>query len=270
VTAAASATTSATPPPVTPPPVTPPPVVTPPPTGSVKPDATNTGPTNSSILTPSGSITVTVAGTVIQNVAVTGTIVIKAANVTIKNFTIDADGGTYGVQVVSGSVTIEDGQITNAMGGAVFGNNWTALRLNVFNMGSDAFDGGGNNTLEDCYIHNIGMSAGAHADGIQLNNGDSIVIEGNNFDLPWWNQVGSQVYRCNSCIFLNGYVYNYLDGTVISGNWLDGGNYTIYALGQTNTTVSNNIFGDDYQYGDIDGSVATWTGNTDGVTGKAI
>lgn len=266
VTASASAATSAPPPPVTPPPV-----VTPPTGGSVEPNATNTGPTNASILVPSGSITVTVAGTVIQNVSVTGTIVIKAANVTIKNFKIDAAGGTYGVQVLSGgSVTLEDGEIINAMGGGVFGNNWTALRLNIHEMGSDATDGGGNNTLEDCWIHDIGMSPGAHADGIQLNNGDNIVIEGNNFDLPWWSQVGSQVYRANSCIFMNGYVYNYLDGTVISGNWLDGGNYSIYALGQTNTVVSNNIFGEDYQYGFIDGTVATWTGNTDGVTGQAI
>ena len=270
-TAAASATTSAVAPPVTPPPpVIVPPPVTPPTTGNVKPDATNTGPTNASILTPSGSITVTVAGTVIQNVSVTGTIVIKAANVTIKNFKIDAAGGTYGVQVVSGSVTLQDGEIINAMGGAVFGNNWTALRLNVHQMGSDAFDGGGNNTLQDCYIHDIGMSPGAHADGIQLNNGDHIVIEGNNFDTPWWNQVGSQVYRTNSCIFLNGYVYNYLDGTVIDGNWFNGGNYSIYALGQTNTVVSNNVFGEDYQYGDVTGNVATWTGNTDALTGKPV
>lgn len=242
-------------------------VVLPPPNGT-EPGPTNTGPTVTA-LQPMAGMTITTAGTVLDGVSITGTIVIKASNVTIKNFRINANGNTYGVQVVSGNVTLQDGEITNAMGGAVFGNNWTALRLNVHQMGSDAFDGGGNNTLQDCWIHDIGMSPGAHADGIQLNNGDHIVIEGNNFDLPWWNQIGSQVYRVNSCIFMNGYVYNYLDGTVIDHNWLNGGNYSIYALGQTNTVVTNNIFGQDYQYGYVDGSVSVWSNNVD-LSGKSV
>ena len=253
-----------TPTPPTPPtPVTPDPTpVTPPVSSGNKPGPTNTGPTNAAILKPMGGITITTPNTVLQDVSVTGTIFIKAANVTIKNFKIDADGGNYGIQVISGNVIAQDGEITNAMGGAVFGNNWTAIRLNVHDLGSDAFDGGGNNTLQDSWIHHIGMSPGAHADGIQLNNGDHIVIRGNNFDLPWWDQVGNQVYRTNSCIFLNGYVYNYLDGTIIDGNWLNGGNYSVYALGQTNTSLTNNVFGPDYQYGTINGKVAIDSGNT--------
>jgi hypothetical protein len=243
-------------------------VLPPPPPSGTEPGPTNTGPTVTA-LQPMGGMTITTAGTVLDGVSITGTVVIKAANVTIKNFRINANGNTYGVQVVSGNVILEDGEITNAMGGAVFGNNWTALRLNVHQMGSDAFDGGGNNTLQDCWIHDIGMSPGAHADGIQLNNGDHIVIAGNNFDLPWWNQIGSQVYRVNSCIFMNGYVYNYLDGTVIDHNWLNGGNYSIYALGQTNTVVTNNIFGQDYQYGYVDGSVSVWANNVDS-SGKSV
>lgn len=250
-------------PPVPPVPPTPPvPPVPPTPTGQ-KPDATNTGPTNPGILVASGGMTITAANQVIQDVAVSGTIVIKAPGVVIKNFKINASGSNYGVQVVSGDVTLQDGEITNAMGAAVIGNNWVATRLHVHEMGSDAFNGGGHNTLEYCYIHNCGMSAGAHADGLQLNNGDTIIIRGNNIDMPYWSQIGSQVYRGNSCLFLNGYVYNYLDGTVIDGNWFNGGNYSIYALTQTNTQVTNNIFGSDWQYGLVNGKVAVWTNNTD-------
>lgn len=259
-------------PPVTPPPVVPPvtPPVVPPVTPSgAMPDATNTGPTNKSVLKKMSGTTITTNGYVIQDAAITGTIVIKATGVVIKNFTLDADGSNYGVQVVSGDVTIQDGEITNAMGAAVIGNNWVSQRLNVHDMGSDAFNGGGHNSLLSCYIHHIGSSAGAHADGIQLNNGDNIIIQGNNFDTPWWDQVGSTIYRCNSCCFLNGYVYNYLDGTVIDGNWMNGGNYSVYALGQTNTKITNNVFGTDYQYGRLNGSVSVWSGNTD-TSGKNV
>lgn len=258
-------TSSAPPSPVPPvPPVTPTPPNPPAPTPA-KPDATNTGPSNAKILTRySGPTTITTPNTIIQNAFIVGQITIKAAGVVLKNFTLDAQNDNYGIEVVSGDVTAQDGEIINANGAAIQGNNWTALRLNVHEMGSDAFNGGGHNTLQSCYIHNLGMNAGAHADGIQCNNGDHIVIRGNNFDLPWWDQGDDgQVYRSNSCIFLNGYVYNYLDGTVVDGNWLNGGNYTIYALGQTNTTVSNNIFGSDYQYGRMNGKVATWKNNVD-------
>jgi hypothetical protein len=226
---------------------------------SLKPSALNTGPRGAR-LKPMKGLTITTDGTVLKNVAIRGTIVIDAANVTIQNFRLNATGNNYGVQVINGgSVTLSNGEIFNAAGAAVIGNNWTALRLNVHTMASDAFDGGGNNTLEDCFIHNIGYAKGAHADGFQANNGDSIVIEGNNFNLP----KSALPFRANSCIFLNGYVYNYLDGTVITGNWFDGGNYSIYALEQTNTTVTHNVFGRDYRYGILDGLVSDWSQNTD-------
>jgi len=226
---------------------------------SLKPNALNTGP-HGAVLKPMKGLTITTDGTVLKNVAIRGTIVIDAANVTIQNFRLNATGNNYGVQVINGgSVTLSNGEIFNAAGAAVIGNNWTALRLNVHTMASDAFDGGGNNTLEDCFIHNIGYAKGAHADGFQANNGDSIVIEGNNFNLTKY----ALPFRANSCIFLNGYVYNYLDGTVIQGNWFDGGNYSIYALEQTNTTVTHNVFGRDYRYGILDGSVSDWSQNTD-------
>jgi hypothetical protein len=232
---------------------------------SAKPTAANTGP-HGARLRPMRGTKITVDGTVLRNVAIRGTIVVAAADVTLENFRLNAGGNNYGVQVIDGgSVTLADGEIINARGAAVIGNNWTALRLNVHTMASDAFDGGGNDTLEDCFIHNIGYAKGAHADGFQANNGDSIVIEGNNFSLPKF----ALPFRANSCIFLNGYVYNYLDGTLITGNWFDGGNYSIYALEQTNTTVTGNVFGRDYRYGILDGSVANWSQNTN-ASGAAV
>ena len=57
-----------------------------------RPGPDNTGPYDESILVPSGSITVTQNGAVIENVSVTGSIVVKASNVTIRNFRIDGQG----------------------------------------------------------------------------------------------------------------------------------------------------------------------------------
>jgi hypothetical protein len=205
-------------------------------------------------------------------VNVTGTINVYAANVTIRNFRVDAAWGTYGIRLYSGaSATIEDGEITRANGAAVYGDNWTARRLNVHHMGADAFKTGGDTTIENSWIHHLGMSAGAHADGVQIENGSNFVFRGNFFDLPWYSWDADGEYRVNAAFFINGWV-GPISNVTIDGNWLTGGNYTIYALSQSNTKVTNNEFGPvvgsgnwqelGAQFGLINGNVAAWSGNT--------
>ena len=239
------------------------------PTTSTAPDRpgpSNTGPHGA--LQPSGSIVATQADQVIENADITGTISIKAPHVVIKNFRLNADDAPYAVRVFGdASVTLEDGEITHAAEAAVYGNNWTARRLNIHHMGSDGLKGGGNNRLEDCWIHHLGMTKGAHADGVQLDNGSHFVFRHNTFDLPWWDEHDKHVFRTNSVFFINGWVGD-INDVVIEDNWLNGGNYTIYALKQSGVHVRNNRMGRDAQYGFLNGHIEEWTGNRWEDTGK--
>lgn len=261
---------------------TPPPTPVSPPAPAGQPSAALTGPTNRSVLTAhAGSITTTAAGQTIKNLAITGSVFVKHPGVTISNCTIDANNGTYGVEVITPSgtassttgpsVTITDTEITNAASGAIFGSNWTAQRVQIHEMGSDATDGAWNCKLLDSWIYNIGKSAGSHADGFQSVGGQNIVIMGNYFQLPWHSTANGTKYQCNSCIFLEPST-NPIANVTIDGNWLDGGNYTIYAAGTSKVAVTNNKFGASYQYGLVyegQSTVAAWTGNTLLATGAA-
>jgi hypothetical protein len=234
---------------------------------SDRPGPSNTGPHGT--LQPSGGIVARQDGQIISNVDITGTISIKAANVTIRNFRLNANDAPYAIRIFrDASVTLEDGEITHAAEAAVYGNDWTARRLNVHHMGSDGLKGGGNNRLEDCWIHHLGMTKGAHADGVQLDNGSHFVFRHNNFDLPWWDEQDKQIFRTNSVFFINGWVGN-IDDVLIEDNWLNGGNYTIYALKQTGVHVRNNRMGRDFQFGLINGHVAELAGNRWDDNGKA-
>ena len=256
--------------------------------GGGMPNASNTGPTTSN-LTPSGGMTITTAGTVISNLAINGTVYVEAPNVTIRNCSINAGGNQYGVQVIGGtsstssnSVKVENCTITNASAAGIYGNDWSADACNIYDMGADATDGGWNNSLTNSFIHDLGLAAGAHADGFQTWNGQNVTIEGNNFDEGW--HVNSPTYgteKVNSCVFLEpsmGPVSN----VTVKNNWFNGGNYAVYCAGDANVSVISNVFapygqnaasspnGEQYGYiyqGTI--SATVWQGNTN-TSGNAI
>lgn len=252
------------------------------PRASGKPGPNNTGPCDSTLLKPSGSIVASTPNQVIQNVAITGTVTIKAHGVIMKNFTLNANGADYGINVIGAtsdstgvSLIASNGEITNAMQAGIFGQGWTGQNLNVHNMGADATKGGWNTTLTNSWIHQIGSSPGAHADGFQVVNGQNILVQGNNFDIPSQTKIGNVTYNINSCIFMN---INPSTATianvVIQNNTLIGGNYEIYSSGPSNVSVINNIFGlinasdrsIGSQYGNIYNGTKTvkvWSGNKD-------
>src|SRR5690606_5175736 len=106
-------------------------------------------------------------------------------------------------------------------------------------------------------------AAGSHADGIQYTKGTSHVARGNYFDMP--HPVSGNAptgTRSNAAIFVRPAV-NEIDNVLIEGNWMNGGNYTIYVRHNlphhptpTNVRILDNRFGRDYQYGlySLDGS----------------
>ncbi len=238
-----------------------------------KPGPFNTGPYDTNILKPIGSMTITTDGAVIENIDLTGRIKIEANDVTIRNFRIDATGTSYGVLTNSGHsrLLLEDGEIMNMSSAAILGTGFTALRLNIHNSGGDGFkvQSGTNPTLVAySWIHHLGTNEGAHADGNQSRSGANITFLYNNCDMPITDP---SPYKSNACFMLQT-AEGPLDNLTIKNNWLNGGNYTLYCAG-TRLNITGNQFGRDYRYGIRNGcsnADTTWTGNVWEDTGEII
>ena len=224
------------------------------------PDASNTGPTDPSILKASGDITVKTDGAIIENVNITGHIEVNASNVTIRNFKISTS--TYwGIYVIGGkNILIEDGEIDGkgVSDNGVTGSNYTVERVHLHNLGGDAFKADGNNWIEACYIHDIGQSPGAHGDGVQMMGGSGQTIVGNNFNL-----VSGIV---NASIFPGG--GGPVTNILVQGNRINSGGWSIYC--NTSMKVRHNVFGPAGGYGPVTNPCQDWVDNIWEETGKSI
>ena len=119
---------------------------------------------------------VTQANTVLDGKDINGSVVIDASNVTIRRSRIHGDAtDDYGVLVRSGSVTIEDSEISGFSNG-IAGDSWTATRVNLHGMADDGVKLDDNVTLQDSWIHDMTPSPGAHADGGQMQSGSRNVV----------------------------------------------------------------------------------------------
>jgi len=272
-----TATPPATPPTATPPatpPTATPPATTPtapaPTTASAGvPNSSNTGVPSGTVLQASGALTVTTAGAVIDALDISGGVVIEAPNVVIKRSRITGSGD-YGVQVLSGDVTIEDSEISGFSNAIAF-DNWKAYRVNIHGVTDDGVKLGSNVLLQDSYLHDFTPSAGAHADGGQMQSGEVNLVVRHNYINPG---LGT-----NSALFIAPDLGPSSPGPVtIDGNILGGGNFTIYCVdgnnGQyfvRNISITNNRFLNNAQYGPDDVNVpVTWAGNVWDATGASL
>ena len=210
-----------------------------------------TGPTKPELLVPrNGFVTLDDPGEVLENFDLKGEIFIEANNVVVRNFRI-ASNGFYGITVVAGvsGVVIEDGEITGAKSAAIRGGGFTARRLNLHDLGSDAIKPGSNVVVESCWIHHIGTLLDSHADAMQIKTGEgdyvsNIVFRNNLIDVP-----DEPAFRANSAFIIDpeeGPVWDIF----IEGNWLNGGGFTVHVVeGTTNVVFMNNHFGRDAEFG---------------------
>jgi hypothetical protein len=227
-----------------------------------KPGPENTGPFDESILVDSGSLTVTEDWTVIENVHVNGRIKVEANHVTIRNAIIDcADANWYGVQTFDEytDTIIEHVEIVNCKSAGIYGPNFHASYLEVHEMWADGVKAHSNTTLQYSWMHHLGKNEGAHADGNQTREGVNIVLHGNFFDMPIPESDAGpgSPYDSNANTMMQAAIGN-IDSLIIDGNWMNGGNYTVYLTGDryedglydlANAELINNRFGRDYRYG---------------------
>jgi hypothetical protein len=224
------------------------------------PDASTTGPTGADLEVLDRYV-IDEEGEVVEGVEISGQLTIRADDVTIRNARIKTDG-IYGILVdeVDG-VTIEDVEIvgmgaTCSSGIAPFGT-WVARRVDVSGC-ADGVKMAGGQQLLDSYVHDLRVGPTTHNDAVQVTDGADSTISGNRLIAP----------TQNAAIMMSSN-FGPVDGWVISGNWLEGGGYTVYVRDQgfgvpTEITLADNHWvTDSWQYGpyDIDGDGVTLEDN---------
>jgi hypothetical protein len=224
----------------------PPPTTAPPPAGGY-PNERNTGVPAGTTLRPSGSLTITAPGTVIDGYDITGTVTVRAANVTIKRSRIAAGGGLYPLRVTSGNVVVEDTEITGGTSAAVCCGSFLLRRVNLH----DIVEGprmGSNSTVEFSYIHHMKRCAGCHIDALQSTGGTGIRIRGNNIQV--YNPVLRDPFNA---AFQFGEEQAPMRDCLVEGNLMNGGNFTVNGGGGgtrgAQCTFRNNKFQRDFRYG---------------------
>ncbi|MEZ6019220.1 MAG: hypothetical protein R3F17_03715 [Planctomycetota bacterium] len=175
----------------------------------------------------------------------------------MRNFVIDGGGTAYGIRRSFGNTGLrfENGVIYNVASACVYGAGFTARALNLHESGSDGFKTASGSIVEGCWIHHMGMAPGAHADGNQTRDGKGLVFRGNFFDMPI--DIGAP-YKSNAALIIQTGL-GPIDDVLIEGNWLNGGNFTLYVTDKgtgygppTNVRIKDNWFGRDYRYGVLD------------------
>lgn len=221
----------------------------------------NTGVPAAVTLTPyAGPMNITTAGTVIDGKAIGCGLVVRAANVVIRNSRITGPC-FYGVEVPSGNVVIEDSEIdcVNHKGTGVAFRNFVVLRSEVRNC-ENGFHVGSNTVIADSYITGVVEVDGGHGDGAQGSSGSNIAVLRNTWDLE--NPI-------TSSLIWDGLT---MTNVLVEGNFFSAGAYTVYCPSGSNLVYRGNRF-----YGPVGGyhldphrpaygfrtncGATTWTGN---------
>ena len=206
--------------------------------------------------TASGSLRITEPGSVVDGYDVTGTVVVEADDVTIRNTRIET-AGTYGIvadEDVTGllveDVTIEGTGVGCSAGIAPDGS-WTLRRSDI----SGCIDGikvRSDQVVEANWVHDLRTGKledgnWAHNDGIQSTSGADVVIRGNNLEIDW--QEGA-----NAAVMLSSGQGPLADYT-ITGNRFAGGQYVVSIRDKgygdpTGIEITDNVWvRDDWNFG---------------------
>lgn len=195
------------------------------PTSSAFPDASSTGVPDGMVLSGyTGPMTITTAGTVIDAKRISGCIVIKANNVTIKRslitgdcfFSVLNDSGNTGLNLTDVEI---DGANLNEAGAGIGGRNYTCTRCDIHGTG-DGLKLGDNVTVQDSWIHDLYGANDSHNDGMQASDGSNIRVLHNTI-VP--------TYRGSTSAIIIKADFGPISDLVFDGNYVGGGAWTVYA-----------------------------------------
>lgn len=243
-------------------------------------------------LTPSPALKITKDGAVIENLDVSGRILVRANNVTIRNVRVRTNTTTFGINVAKGygGTVIDHAEIHMGVGGR--DGEAGVGGLGAF-QGTHGKKPGDNVTLTNSVIRGfadgikatdyslyegndikVTRSPGSrkHVDGVQGSGRSNYVIRGNRIDLGY-------APGHNGAVFIEAEASGRdrrTGGIVVENNWLNGGVYTLHTEdGRAkkkgflyDIVVRGNVFGPDYKYGaahidgrGISGDLGTFAGS---------
>lgn len=244
--------TVAPPQPQPPQPTPTPPEPTPPPQPSTNgwPGADTTGVPAGVNLTARGNYTVSTAGAIVQNLAVTGAVMVNAPNVTIRSCRFTGNGERSAIVCGGnhGGLKIEDCEVRgNYVDAAIIGGDWSMTRTEITGLPADGIKMGSNTTVTDCWLHDFKPGAGAHADGIQIQDGvTNAVIRHNAINTGTGSGHNAALFICPDFgPTTNGPV-------TIENNLLGGGGFTVYVVDGNNGQYyirTINVVGNRWQRG---------------------
>jgi thrombospondin type 3 repeat protein len=250
------------------------------------PDAGCTGVPAGTTLTPSGGMTISTAGTVIDGREITGQVVVNAPNVTIRNSRIHSNT-MWVVDNNSTGLVIEDSEIVNRpvagqnnCHNGIGNANFTVRRTEITGCeNSMNIDDPGNVTVVDSWIHDLDTEGPSyvwgstpHTDGVQVGEGaTNLVFRHNTIDpTPGNGGVTSGIIMYTDPGAQNANVWiedNYIDGR--------GASYAIYApRSQTHDVyINRNRLTRGYDYTacvKLGITVTSFEDNRDALTGAAV
>lgn len=244
--------------------------------GASRPDtplwsaAREAGVADASALRPSGSVTVKEPGTVVENLDISGTIVLKAP-ATVRNVRLRYGGNAFGIRVYDDAAgsTIENVHLiahaTCGPNGMIHGGP-VVVRLARIEGCADGIKVHSGSTYEYNWISMSKPSTSdKHLDAMQ-NVGDDVIIRGNILDADA-DRGGNAAYIATDTAKSQP---ECAGSVLLQANLLSGGNYTVFAH-QFNVEAIDNTFANDldengqpdHQYGRWSGTAcSTLAGNT--------
>ncbi|MEU4424425.1 hypothetical protein AB0F81_27715 [Actinoplanes sp. NPDC024001] len=195
-------------------------------------------------------LTISKAGTTIENYLVKGSITVKAKNVTIRNTRVYGNINNFIGDQIYGPLTMTNVELVNPPGETFTNDSESAIgvadytcrrckiinRIEGFRTGGTGYAGAGPVVIEDSFIQLAvppGMCAAEdpHGDGVQAFGGPPTTIRHNTID-----------QRLDDCptapIFIPDQQSN--SGGIVDDNLLAGGSYSLRLMGGNYSSVSGN------------------------------
>ena len=192
-----------------------------------------------------GSMTLSVAGAVLDGWDVRGGIVVDAPDVVVRRSRVTGDGATpYGiVTTAAGSVRIEDVTLTGDFPeAAIGGDRWSGERVEIVGVTHDGARLGEGARLRNSSVHDFAPATGGDVHALVLRGtGSNVLVEDNRIEL------GDGPGRASAVLLAPEKAGRRADGpVVIRGNVLGGGRYTVQqdspAAVMTDVVITGNRF----------------------------
>jgi hypothetical protein len=222
-------------------------------------------------------MTVTKAGTVLTNLDITGTVLVRAPNVTIKDSRITGrvdtgDAGQYpGTKIEHVEIIGPYAPATDGGYPGVGYSDYTCDFCNIHGWGK-GFDMVENIVIANSWVHDIQVygnpaKGGSHNEAILSTGGHNFTIVNNNLDSGNEPNVSASLALYSQ--------QGPIEDVYATGNLFNGGGYCVYAglagtRGASNVRFTDNVFGSKYSskcggYGPAtafqSGSGDVWSGN---------